>query len=392
MIIATCIRQLKSSDGSVYGYLLCRNDGQKYTINKAKLIEGISTNNIFVTNARICGYDIIVGVGVEKESGHKEDDYAILPTESVRRIVNNIANKEGVVLKTNKDLGLFCAKVNMADTTAKVEKLSNDIILIHSDVDIFVTTKNKFSANSLENVFYGQYTDSSVLELNIKNFDTSRVTTMHKLFEDVRASVFDASNLNTERVLDISKMFRYSKFEKIDISKLNLSNVIDMSSLFEGCVCSEIILGCIDTSKVLNMAFMFSMLDTDTIDVSNIRTYNVITMEGMFSQCKCSKIIGVENFNTSSVKNFANMFSYVNIDKLNLSGYDMSEAVNISRMFYGANIRELNISNWQLDKVQNMNEIFKYSNIERLIISKEQNIIPELLRKCNFAGVIELID
>ena len=107
----------------------------------------------------------------------------------------------------------------------------------------------------------------NILELDLSNFDTSKVTNMRAMFNDMR-------NLTT----------------------LNLSNF--------------------DTSKVTDMGYMFAdMYNLTSLDISNFDTSNVTKMNWMFllpngyeSNDKLEKIYVNNDFNTSKLAEFSDMF------------------------------------------------------------------------------------
>ena len=78
---------------------------------------------------------------------------------------------------------------------------------------------------------------SSLITLNLSNFNTSSVTDMSYMFENCSSlTSLDLSNFNTSSVTDMSNMFENcSSLTSIDLSSFNTSNVTDMDFMFSGC-------------------------------------------------------------------------------------------------------------------------------------------------------------
>ena len=75
----------------------------------------------------------------------------------------------------------------------------------------------------------------SLYEITIKGFDTSKVTSMKKLFYRTSISQIDISDLSTKSVTDMSYMFASTDISKIDVSTMDTSKVETMESMFQFC-------------------------------------------------------------------------------------------------------------------------------------------------------------
>ena len=104
----------------------------------------------------------------------------------------------------------------------------------------------------------------------------------------------------------------------LDLSSFDTSKVTDMSQMFSGMhSLTSLNLSNFDTSKVTSMIFMFaSMYNLTTLDLSNFDTSQVTDMGGMFtladgdmSNDKLEKIYVNNDFNTSNLITFSNIFS-----------------------------------------------------------------------------------
>ena len=133
-----------------------------------------------------------------------------------------------------------------------------------------------------------------VKDLDLSNFDTSKVTNMRYMFPDIyNLTTLDLSNFNTSNVTDMDWMF-YGLYK---LTSLNLSNF--------------------DTSKVTTMHGMFyGDKSITTLDLSNFNTSNVTDMYGMFylyngaaSSDQLETIYVKNDFDTTKLTNYSYMFA-----------------------------------------------------------------------------------
>ena len=145
-------------------------------------------------------------------------------------------------------------------------------------------------------MFIRDFSDRSltdILDIDVSNFDTSRVTNMGYMFSGIsNLNTLDLSNFNTSNVTEMNHMF----FRTYSINTLDLSNF--------------------DTSKVTNMCRMFdSTPNLTSLNLSNFDTSRVTNMEYMFSlehedaaKDKLEKIYVNNDFNTSQLELTTDIF------------------------------------------------------------------------------------
>ena len=244
------------------------------------------------------------------------------------------------------------------------------------NLNFFDTTK----VTNMSSIFQEMH---NLVDLDINNFNTSNVTDMGGMFGSLSSlENLDVSNLNTSKVTNMSGMFlQDSSLTGLDVSSFNTSKVTDMSYMFSQMQdLTSLDVSNFDTSNVTYMDGMFYDMDSLTsLDVSNFDTSNVISMASMFSSMSSITSLDVSNFDTSSVKNMSNMFGIgmlwteesllTNI--YGLDKFDTSNVTNMSNMFYGLKrITSLNLSNFNTSNVKNMSGMFKYmSGLTNLDIS-----------------------
>ena len=130
---------------------------------------------------------------------------------------------------------------------------------------------------------------SSITEIDLSNFNTSRVESMYNMFRDCSSlTSLNLSNFNTSQVWNFHCMF----FGCSSLTSLDLSSF--------------------DTSKVKFMLMMFyDCLLLTSLDLSNFDTSEVIQMENMFNGCTQLKYINLNNFDESQLTGFDNMFNNI---------------------------------------------------------------------------------
>ena len=178
----------------------------------------------------------------------------------------------------------------------------------------------------------------NILELDLSNFDTSKVANMSHMFNGMRnLTTLNLSNFNTSNVTDMGGMF----FSMTNLTTLNLSNF--------------------DTSKVTNMGSMFyGMSSLTTLDLSNFNTSQVTIMGGMFFNMTNLTTLNLSNFDTSNVTDMRSMFNgMTNLASLDISSFNTKNVENMSGMFsLLRKIEHLDLSHFRTDKVTNMGSMF----------------------------------
>ena len=170
-------------------------------------------------------------------------------------------------------------------------------------------------------MFYREYNEQkikNIVELDLSNFDTSKVTNMQFMFSGMSSlTSLDLSNFDTSQVKYMNYMFSYmSSLTTLDLSNFDTSQVAYMNSMFSGTSLTSLNLSNFDTSKVMKMSNMFfNMRNLTSLNLTNFNTSKVTDMEDMFSLSndyasddKLEKIYANNDFDTSKLTAFSNMF------------------------------------------------------------------------------------
>ena len=160
---------------------------------------------------------------------------------------------------------------------------------------------------------FGEQKIINILEIDLSNFDTSKVTDMRYMFYGMtNLTTLNLSNFDTSKVTDMSYMF----YSMRSLTTIDLSNF--------------------DTSKVTDMKDMFNnMLSLTTLNLSNFNTSKVTDMKDMFNNMRSLTTLDLSNFDTSKVTDMGRMFfSTPNLTTLDLSNFNTSQVTDMSYMFY----------------------------------------------------------
>ena len=100
--------------------------------------------------------------------------------------------------------------------------------------DCTLTPVIPINATSCHRMFHGC---KALTQLNLSNFNTSKVTNMSFMFEDCSAlTQLDISNFDTSNVIEMYSMFCIcEELTQLDLSNFDISNVTDMHGMFYNC-------------------------------------------------------------------------------------------------------------------------------------------------------------
>ena len=226
----------------------------------------------------------------------------------------------------------------------------------------------------------------NILEIDLSNFDTSKVTNMSFMFSGMsHLTTLDLSNFDTSQVTNMNNMFSgMSNLTTLDLSNFDTSKVTNMERMFNNMTnLTTLNLSNFDTSQVTNMSNMFAVTPKlTTLDLSSFNTSKVTNMERMFYGMRNLTILNLSNFNTSNVMSMSNMFSNMSsLTTLDLSNFDTSKVIIMNGMFYGMrNLTILDLSNFDTSKVTDMHDMFSLENedipkdkLERIYVNNDFN-------------------
>ena len=278
---------------------------------------------------------------------------------------------------TTKNMFEKCDKIIEIDLTNFDTSKVNDMSRMFSDCSS-LTSLNLFNFNTslVNDMSYMFNNCSSLISLNLSSFDTSEVIHMNCTFSYCKELInLDLSNFNTAKIKYMNNMFHNCKnLIFLNLSSFDTSEVTDMASMFYKCYnLTSLDLSNFDTSKVTRMSLMFSSCSSlNFLNVSNFNTSKVSGMISMFSGCSNLKSLDLSNFDTSKVTDMTSMFSGCsNLALLDLSNFNTSQVTSLYKIFAGCKeLKFLNLSGFITSKVTDMTSMFfNCSSLESLDLS-----------------------
>ena len=227
----------------------------------------------------------------------------------------------------NKEILLFRFRVNNKN------EIFNITEIYYNDIKLNLLTNNNQDWSI-------KYNFGNPGKYEIKVIFKKSFPTMNSFFrKNLNLYSLDLSNFNTQYATTMYNMFTdCENLEYINLTNIKTSKVTDMQSMFFNCPKLKEIKGLnsLDTSKVNNMMAMFACCkELKNLNLSSFNTSNVNYIEGMFSGCyKLKEIEGLNNFNTSKIKNMYALFNCcLDLESLDLSNFDMSNVEINNYMF-----------------------------------------------------------
>ena len=337
-----------------YDHIAIMTEGPDFN-TKLKALETTTNKIEHFKKSAVAPAASMNAVNIEDEESDYEIKLWLDPTD---KTAYYYTEPEKVYLNTDSR-EMFYSKYNE-------QKIKN---ILELDLSNFDTSK----VTNMETMFYGL---SSLTTLNLSNFDTSKVTNMETMFYGLSSlTTLNLSNFDTSKVTNMGGMFAYmSNLTSLNLSNFDTSKVKYMNGMFYGMSNpTSLDLSNFNTSKVMRMDEMFHGMSSLTfLNLSSFDTSQVTDMLGMFRGMSNLTTLNLSNFDTSKVTNMINMFyGMSNLITLNLSNFDTSQVTDMGGMFHGmSNLITLNLSNFDTSQVTDMGGMFgDMSNLTTLNLS-----------------------
>ena len=325
-----------------YDHIAIMTEGPDFN-EKLKALETATNKIEHFKKSTVAPATSMNAVNIEDE----DSDYEIkLWLDSTDNTAYYYAESEKVYLNTDSSK-MFFSKI--------VEQKIRNVL----DIDL-----SNFDTSKVEDMHWMFSGMSNLTTLNLSNFDTSKVTRMNSMLEAMsRLTTLDLSNFDTSKVTNMSYMFDgATNLTTLNLSNFNTSNVTNMSYMFaEMFNLTSLDISNFDTSKVTNMHAMFyKMSNLTTLNLSNFNTSKVTDMGFMFATTPKLTTLDFSSFDTSQVTNMHAMFNAMsNLTTLNLSNFNTSNVTDMGWMFsFMSRLASLNLSNFDTSKVTNMSHMF----------------------------------
>ena len=225
--------------------------------------------------------------------------------------------------------------------TSKVTNMSSMFYNMRNLTSLDLSNFDTSNVTNMKAMFHNSW---SLTSLNLSNFNTSKVTKMESMFDNTGLTSLNLSNFDTSKVTNMRRMFAFMRnLTSLNLSNFDTSNVTDMGSMFLSMPSlTSLNISNFNTSKVTNMGYMFEhMSSLTTLNLSNFDTSNVTNMNYMFYNMSNLTSLNLSNFDTSKVKYMESMFSLydddISKDKLEKiyvnNDFNTSHLTDFSNMF-----------------------------------------------------------
>jgi len=195
---------------------------------------------------------------------------------------------------------------------------------------------------------------------DISRWDTSLVTEMSYMFEDVDNFNGDISDWDVSSVTNMNNMFRHADNFNSDISDWDVSSVTDMGAIFYDADNFSVDISGWNVSSVTNMDSMFGNTDSFNGDISDWDVSSVTSMRYMFGNTD-SFNGDISDWDVSSVTTMNGMFWSISNFSVDISDWDVSSVTTMNGMFEDIDNFSVDISDWDVSSVTDMYGMFQYS-------------------------------
>ena len=230
-------------------------------------------------------------------------------------------------------------------------------------------------ANCYELMFDGTTRSamSSLVSFNAENLNTSRTTSMARMFRDVGATSLDLSGFDTAAVTDMSYMFyNCNKMDTLNVTGWDTRNVKTTQCMFYF------------DNKLTNIigeeGWVFSSVETvqsmfractalETLDVTNWDMSNAKNLSGFFcansdntGAMTLKELVGTENWNIQKVETLRDAFyGCGHLETVNMSNWNVSNLTTMSHMFADCyKLKNVDFTGWNTASLISMNALFNH--------------------------------
>ena len=390
-IIKYCINKIKLLMKK--NNFIFKDNKKKVLQNKTKKLKGSTRGNIYKSNIKMLKLKnnisfllflnlififIINTILCQSPKNNKRN----LNTQSI--IYLNVTGTKSIKILGSKS-SLFPDKIYLNDIEVDIDN-SGNINIEKSGKNNVTMIWNK-PLQTCEKLFQSA---STVTEIDLSHFDTSKVKTMKGMFVDCTyLKYINFTNVITSTVTDMTNMFSgCNSLTSLDLSGFDTSKVSIMESMFSDCISltflnlsnfktpsltkmKSMFFNCkllrsldisnFDTSKISNMETIFFQCSSlISLNISSFNTLKVKSMESMLDGCKSLKSLDLSKIQTPVLTNMMSMFSEcTSLTSLNISNLSTSKVENMEQLFYGcSSLISLDLSNLQTSKVNYMDYMF----------------------------------
>ena len=320
MLTVVCTKKFTDRRNRIIGYEVTSLDGKESRqVDSYNLKKLVKEGKISITNLKLTSDERFIDSAnktMENSQSNGNTVTKLGPIKLTRGLIQQVcwALRD---TKINNSLAMSLSFKSCTDETfinkasmmgLNIEKLDTNIYMVRLD------PKNVVLAAM------GQWVlpkDASELFNNIDQFD-------HISFNEV----------DTSKTTSMNRMFYNCKVKSLDLSNFDTRNVVNMANMFCKCSVESLDLSSFKTRKVTNMGAMFYQCSVKYLDLSNFDTRNVVNMGFMFYQC-AAKRLNLSNFNVSNARHMNDMFHECQAESLDLSSFKVGSTTDLYGIFTG---------------------------------------------------------
>lgn len=183
---------------------------------------------------------------------------------------------------------------------------------------------------------------TGITHIDMSGWKNDKILTMDDLFQGLsRLKSINLAGFTTDNVETMVGMFATTSVLNLDLSSFNTSKVKNMRAMFmSNSLMTDLDLSSFNTSLVKNMRNMFSgMIRLKNLNISSFNTSEVEDMGGMFNSDRELSNFSVLSFDTRKVKQMGNMFTGVMKNQgsgvIDISSFSTEGRPNTDGMFGG---------------------------------------------------------
>ena len=291
-------------------------------------------------------------------------------TESEKIYLNKNSSKMFDRLDDWRDYIRYISNIDLSNfDTSMVTDMSSMFAGMNQIRELNLSRFDTSKVTNMSSMFKGMYGFTS---LDVSNFDTSNVTDMSSMFENTWQLIsLNLLNFNTSKVKKMNSMFNGSSLPSLNLSSFNTSSVTDMNKMFyEMGKLASLDLSNFDTSNVTDMSQMFSStFKLTSLNLSSFNTSNVTNMRNMFAYTSRLTSLDLSNFDTSNVTDMSRMFfDMQKLVSLDISNFNTNKTTNVDSMFglrdddaYEDILEKIYVNNdFDTSNLMNFSDMFAY--------------------------------
>lgn len=135
-------------------------------------------------------------------------------------------------------------------------------------------------------------------------------------------------------------------------------------------------------SDSIDLSDMFTSQNVKTVIMKSQSSIKIKNMRNVFENCTFLENFEIDGFDSSQVKSMSKFFyNTKNLKKINISTLETSSLEEMDYMFSYTNLQEINLTQFDLDKVLKSKDIFKDIKSSKVILNKKYENQKESLTK-----------